>query len=151
MRPNWEFSAKVVHSVPERGWGLAEAGDKAKKIIFLHISKRITLNLRGSELLISPADPREITVPPVGTEIVVGGITTPEAGGNYPQASEWATLAQAQAMKEAREKAAATLARLAAENAKKEAMRQEAILNSIRRSSGTLGRKKRNKQAHAST
>lgn len=124
MSENWQI-AMVVHSVPEAGWGLAETAEK--KVIFFHGSKAIIFTglLRGTELLTVKASFEESAITPKGSEIAFRGLIPAERGGKYPQAMCWTTKERFEEMRPSAEKAAATLARLAAENAEAERKRQE--------------------------
>jgi len=146
MLSNWQV-AKVVHSVPEASWGLAETSEK--KVIFFRSATSVKLQLQGTDLIRS--DAANLTIPPTGSEIVFRGLIPAERGGKYPQAMIWTSKERFEEMRPSAEKAAATLARLAAENAVAERKRREAIERSIMRSAGRPeGKKKQGKKAHAS-
>ena len=146
MLSNWQV-AKVVHSVPEASWGLAETSEK--KVIFFRSATSVKLQLQGTDLIRS--DAANLTIPPTGSEIVFRGLIPAERGGKYPQAMIWTSKERFEEMRPSAEKAAATLARLAAENAVAERKRREAIERSIMRSAGRPeGKNKQGKKAHAS-
>ena len=146
MLSDWRL-AKVVHSVPEASWGLAETSEK--KVIFFRDGTAVILRLLGSDLV--SAGPTRFDIPAKGSEIVFRGLVPAVRGGNYPQAERWTPREYFETLRPSAENAAATLAQLAAENAAAERKRRELRERLDRLNAG---KKQKNKgkraKAHAS-
>lgn len=135
---NWQ-TARVVKSVPERGWGLAEqtvpARGPVKEFVvtlFLHVSRNIIQVLCGSEIISRPARDTA-TIPAVGEVIAFRDVVSPEGNGHHFQAAEWFLEAERVKMQVAAQKAAATLAEKAAEVAVRDHARREAMARDARK------------------
>lgn len=142
------LTANVIHSVPEKGWGLAETA--GGQVVFFRLARAVFLRLRGQELLESPA-PFGTTIPACGSEIVFNDFIPAERGGSHPQVKAWVTREHWEKMDSAVCRAEATLAQLAAENTAAEAKRRAEMerLRNRRLGSAKKGGKKKGKRVGA--
>ena len=82
------LKARVVHSHPERGYGLAEMENG--RMVFLHVRKAAVLRIRGGAVLFDSEPPlSEVMISERGEWIVFVDFAPAEGKGVYSQAVQW--------------------------------------------------------------